>query len=151
MLVLRKYKSEDCPILAQLFYDTVHMINAADYTEEQLNAWATGNVDLDAWDASFREHVTIIAELNRLIVGFGDMRADGYLDRLYIHKDYQNQGIATAICNELEQTIHMDKIITHASITAKSFFEKRGYKAVKEQQVKRQGVFLINFVMEKVR
>ncbi len=48
MLTLRKYKSEDCPILAQLFYDTVHTINAADYTEEQLNVWATGTVVIEA-------------------------------------------------------------------------------------------------------
>lgn len=149
MLTLHKYKSEDCPILAQLFYDTVHTINAADYTEEQLNVWATGTVDIGAWDASFCENETIVAEINGLIVGFGDIRADGYLDRLYVHKDFQRQGVATAICNELEQEFEVDKIITQASITAKAFFEKRGYKAVKKQQVKRQGVFLTNFVMEK--
>lgn len=151
MLTLRKYKSEDCPILAQLFYDTVHTINAADYTEEQLNVWATGTVDIEAWDALFCENETIVAEINGLIVGFGDIRGDGYLDRLYVHKDYQRQGVATAICNELEQVFEVDKIITHASITAKAFFKKRGYKAVKKQQVKRQGVFLTNFVMEKVQ
>lgn len=150
MLTLRKYKSEDCPILAQLFYDTVHTINAADYTEDQLNVWATGTVDIEAWDASFCENETIVAEINGLVVGFGDIRSDGYLDRLYVHRDYQRQGVATAICNELEQAFEADKIITHASITAKAFFEKRGYKAVKKQQVKRQGVFLTNFVMEKV-
>ncbi len=70
---------------------------------------------------------------------------------MYVHKDYQRQGVATAICNELEQVFEVDKIITHASITAKAFFKKRGYKAVKKQQVKRQGVFLTNFVMEKVQ
>lgn len=41
------------------------------------------------------------------------------------------------------------KIITHASITARPFFEKRGYRVVKEQQVNRQGILLINYVMEK--
>ena len=37
----------------------------------------------------------------------------------------------------------------HASITAKPFFERRGYKAVKEQQVERKGVLLTNYVMIK--
>ena len=36
-----------------------------------------------------------------------------------------------------------------ASITAKPFFERRGYKAVKEQQVERKGVLLTNYVMIK--
>lgn len=40
------------------------------------------------------------------------------------------------------------KIVTHASITAKGFFEKRGYKVLKKQQVEREGIYLINFIME---
>lgn len=42
-------------------------------------------------------------------------------------------------------------ITTHASITAKPFFEKRGYIVVKEQQIERQGIFLTNFIMIKKR
>lgn len=56
-------------------------------------------MDLKAWDASFRAHKTIIAVKNGEIVGFGDMDETGYLDRLYVHKDYQGQGIASAICD----------------------------------------------------
>ena len=40
-------------------------------------------------------------------------------------------------------------VTTHASITARPFFEKRGYHVVKEQQVERRGVVLINYVMIK--
>ena len=32
--------------------------------------------------------------------GFADMDADGYLDRLYVHKDYQGRGVATAQANK---------------------------------------------------
>ena len=38
---------------------TVHSVNAKDYTKEQLDAWAIGEVDLQAWDKSFRAHKTI--------------------------------------------------------------------------------------------
>ena len=88
--------------------------------------------------------------VQHIIVGFGDIDKTGYLDRLFVHADYQGKGIATAICNQLEQTVQGD-ITTHASITAKPFFEKRGYKIVKEQQVERQGIFLTNFCMKKNR
>ena len=60
MLSLWLYRSEDCAALAELFYETVHTVNARDYTPLQLDAWATGEVDLDAWDRSFREHDTVI-------------------------------------------------------------------------------------------
>ena len=50
---LRPYRPADCAALAALFYDTVHTVNAKDYTNAQLDAWADGNVDPDAWNASF--------------------------------------------------------------------------------------------------
>ncbi|MDE6607679.1 MAG: GNAT family N-acetyltransferase [Lachnospiraceae bacterium] len=147
-MVIRKYQPYDCKELAELFYNTVHTINAKDYTKEQLDVWATGKVDLEKWNQSFQEHYSIVAVDNKIIIGFGDIDNTGYLDRLYVHVNYQGKGAATAICNKLEQTVQ-GKVVTHASITAKPFFEKRGYKIIKEQQVERNGIFLTNFVMEK--
>lgn len=65
-----------------------------------------------------------------------------------VHVDYQRKGIATILCQHLEQ-ITENNITTQASITARPFFEKRGYRVVRKQQVKRQDVFLTNFWMEK--
>ena len=146
---LREYKTTDCEQLAKLFYNTVHSVNAKDYTEEQLNVWATGGVDLQEWNHSFLKHKTVVAVEDDEIVGFGDIDQSGYLDRLYVHMNYQGMGIASAICNELERAVIGDLITTHASITAKPFFEHRGYKVVLEQEVVRQGITLKNYVMEK--
>ena len=145
---IREYQSTDCKEIAELFYHTVHTVNAKDYTKEQLNVLATGQIDLEKWNESLQEHFSVVAVDNEIIVGFGDIDKTGYLDRLFVHSDYQRKGIATDICNQLEQAVKGD-ITTHASITAKSFFEKRGYKIVKEQQVERQGIFLTNYVMIK--
>ena len=148
-MLIRKYQPADCKYLAELFYQTVHTVNAKDYTQKQLDAWATGSVDLVEWNQSFLEHVTFVAVTDGSIVGFGDIDKTGYLDRLYVHKDYQRKGIASALCDSLEATADADKIITHASITAKPFFARRGYRVKTEQQVKRRGVFLTNYVIEK--
>lgn len=147
-MIIREYRSTDCAETAELFYTTVHAINAADYTREQLAAWAPEQRDLESWNRSLLEHYSLVAEENHAIAGFGDISSQGCLDRLYVHKDFQRQGVATAICNALEQRIR-GNIVTHASITARPFFEKRGYTVVREQQVKRQGLVLVNFVMEK--
>lgn len=149
-MVIRKYRSSDFKEIIELFYNTVHTVNAKDYTKEQLDVWATGKVELEKWDKSFQEHFTVVAVDEEIIVGFGDIDKTGYLDRLYVHHDYQKKGVATAICNELEKVVQSN-ITTYASITAKPFFEKRGYKVIKEQKVERQGVFLTNFCMEKNR
>ena len=149
-MTLREYRPSDCKEITELFYHTVHTVNAKDYTREQLHVWATGQVDLDKWYQSFQDHYTIVAVENDVLVGFGDIDSTGYLDRLFVHADHQRKGIAAAICDRLEQAVP-GTITTHASITAKPFFEKRGYKVVKEQQVERQGIALTNFVMEKTR
>lgn len=147
---LREYQQSDCRKLTELFYNTVHIVNAKDYTKEQLDVWATRQVALEKWNQSLQEHYSIVATEEDVIVGFGDIDKTGYLDRLYVHAEHQGKGIATAICDQLEQFVR-ENITTHASITARPFFEKRGYKVVKEQQVERQGIFLTNYVMIKER
>ncbi len=146
----RKYRQSDSKELAELFYNTVHTVNAKDYTKEQLNAWVSGQTDLEKWHQSLQQHFSIVAVDNETIAGFGDIDKTGYLDRLFVHADYQEKGIGTSICNRLEQAV-TGNITTHASITAKPFFAKRGYKVIKEQQIERQGILLTNFVMQKER
>lgn len=149
-MLIRAYQPSDCEELAELFYNTVHTVNARDYTKEQLDAWATGQVDLEKWNQSFQQHYSLVAVEDGRIVGFGDIDETGYLDRLYVHADYQGKGIAAKLCNQLEQAVQ-GNIVTHASVTARPFFEKRGYSVIKKQQVERQGMFLTNYVMVKER
>ena len=109
---IRAYHPTDCEQIAQLFYETVHTINAKDYTQEQLDAWATGTVDMVLWNQSFLIHDTLVAVQDDKIIGFGDMDQTGYFDRLYVHKDYQRQGIATLLCNQLEKRYQVGEKIS---------------------------------------
>ena len=107
-------------------------------------------MDEAKWDNSFRAHFTLVAVEEGRIVGFGDMDKIEYLDRLYVHRDRQGEGIASSLCDELESRA-MGRIQTRTSITGRLIFEGRGYPVTREQQVERQGALLTNFVMEKRR
>lgn len=149
---LRRYKPDDCAVLAELFFNTVHTVNAKDYSKDQLDAWATGYVDTSVWNKSFLEHDTVVAEINGIITGFGDMDDTGYLDMLYVHMDYQNRGVATAIVRELEQqarSCNVSHFTTYTSITAKPFFEGLGYHVVRKHTAVRRNIKLTNYIMEK--
>ena len=150
-VTLRPYRPKDCPALAALFYETVHTVNAAHYTPAQLDAWAPPEgPDLAAWDASFQAHCSWIAEIGGKSAGFGDIDpASGCLDRLYVGRDFQRRGAASALCDVLEAACPVRPVTTHASRTARGFFEKRGYRLLRAQRVKRRGQLLENFVMEK--
>lgn len=146
---IRRYERGDLEKITMIFQNTVHKVNIKDYTQEQVDAWAPDFIDKEKWNKTLSEHYTFVAVKNDAIIGFGDIDDSGYLDRLYVHHDYLRQGVATLICNKLESMVDSDlTIITHTSITAKPFFEKRGYRIVKEQLVERKGVFLKNYIME---
>ena len=92
----------------------------------------------------------MVALIDGRIAGFADMDpTSGYLDRLYVHKDDQGKGVATALCDRLERENPSETYMVHASITARPFFEKRGYAVVCKQEVQRHGVWLVNYAMEK--
>ena len=147
---IRAYQPADCAATADLFYRTVHTVNAADYTKEQLDAWATGQVDLEEWNRSFQAHFTLIAVEGSAIVGFGDMDASGYLDRLFVDAEHLRRGIASALCNRLEASVP-GTIRTRSSVTARPFFEQRGYRVIRELKAARRGVLLPCYEMELCR
>ena len=148
-IVIRKYCGGDSGTVAELFFGTVHAVNAADYTREQLFAWAASAEDLTARREDLAAQNTLIAQIGSKVVGFASMDGSGCLDLLFVHKDFQRKGIATALCDEIEKGF--PRVKTYASITAKPFFEKRGYKVIKAQEVERRGVKLKNFEMIKIR
>lgn len=155
MVEIRKFHVSDISQIVMLFYETVHSVNKKDYTQEQLDAWASKydeELRMESWKDSMSNNVTFVALIDGKIVGFSDMTQKGHLDRLYVHKDFQRQGIASSLINALESEasrLGLTELDTDASITAKSFFEHHGYKLVKSQCVERKGTKLVNFKMIK--
>lgn len=150
-LCLRPYKRTDlCPVTA-LFYDTVHSVNLADYTEAQANAWAPDKPDQQQWQRLLESEETWVAEIQGIVVGFAS-RAGDYFDCLYVHKHYQRRRIGTALAEIIERRAAesgQTQLYTHASITARPFFAQRGYVLISRQQVQRRGQYLINFRMKR--
>ncbi len=149
---VRAYRAEDAPEIVGLFYETVRSVNRADYTEEQVEAWAPRVPDAGEWHARMAGRRTLVAEEGDEVVGFVELEDDGHLDMLYLRKDAVGRGVARLLYDEVERealTQGLGRIFTEASITARPFFERRGFKVVREQTVSRRGVGMTNFVMEK--
>ncbi|MBN3876140.1 MULTISPECIES: GNAT family N-acetyltransferase [unclassified Nostoc] len=148
---IRIYEIADTKEIMKLFYDTIHEVNIRDYTEEQVAAWAPANMDIEVWIKSLGSKFTYVAEEDK-IIGFGELEANGHIDRFYCHKDFQRKGVGKKILEQIElkaKSLGVEKLFTEASITAKPFFESQGFIVIKKQEVERRGQKLINFVMEK--
>ena len=149
---LRRYRTEDLPILARLFGETVRQVNCRDYTLPQVEAWAAGEADLLTRDSWFQRLYTLVAEAEGRIVGYGNVEDTGYLDHLFVRWDCQGRGVATVLCDALEEhcrEMGLAAVTVHASKTALPFFLHRDYQVEREQQVPVRGQVLANYAMHK--
>ena len=85
--MIREYRTEDRDALVQLFVETVHQVNARDYTPAQLDAWAPREQDLERWGRTFLHHRTFICQREGQTAGFATLDGD-YFDHLFVHKDW---------------------------------------------------------------
>lgn len=149
-LIIRAAVEEDLKQIALLFEETIISVNAADYNEEQIKLWSTRD---DAfWQRRFKEQYFLVAEDPDTIVGFSSLTETGYIDFMYVHKDYQRKGVAKKLLQQIEKhgsNIGLNEVHSHVSITAKSFFLQQGFTLMKQRNKKASKTSLINYEMQK--
>lgn len=152
-LGIRRLAAQDIPEMRKLFRATVLTVNSKDYTKEEVEDWASCGDSVEHWKELLAKNDYIGAlDGQGGIVGFSSMNAEGYLHSMFVHKDWQGKGVATLLLSEMEKIARrygVHKISVEVSVTARPFFEKHGYKVVKEQKAKANRLYLTNYVMEK--
>ena len=153
MINIRKFQKGDESDLREIFFNTIRNVNIKDYSELQVQAWAPDNYDTSTWYERISSINPFIAILEGEVVGYADIQDDGYIDQFFCHWKHQGKGIGKSLMQKLMeagQRSCCERFYTHASITAKPFFEHFGFKVVEQQQVEIRGQILINYVMEKL-
>lgn len=133
-----------------MFLAAVAQTAARDYTPAQLEAWARPDRDRDAWARARARANTRVAEVDGRIAGFTDVTDDGYIDMMFVDPDHGARGVATALLAWAETTARATaatRLSTRASITARPFFEARGFAVVEECTAIANGVTLTNYQM----
>lgn len=152
-LGIRRLAAQDIPEMRKLFRATVLTVNSKDYTKEEVEDWASCGDSIKHWKELLAKNNYIGAlDGQGRIVGLSSMNANGYLHSMFVHKDWQGKGVATLLLSEVEKIAHeygVSKITAEVSITARSFFDKRGYTVVREQKARAKKLYLTNYVMEK--
>lgn len=151
-MTLRPYRPTDAPALLDLFRDTIRRVNARDYEAEQIRAWASEEIELRAWASRFEGRFVVVAEAAENPVGFAELDPGGHVDRVYVSADHQGQGIGAALLAAIEADagrIGLARLWVEACITARPFFEARGFTVTAPQVVTLRGVDFVNYRMEK--
>lgn len=151
-IIIRDYTPDDAQQLANIYYYTIHNINIRDYSEDQVNAWApSSSLELTGWKKKWNTITPMVALINNKIVGFTEFETNGHIDCFYVHHEYQGLGIGSSLMNEIfnrATDLNLKRVFSEVSITAKPFFESKGFYVVQQQNVEIRGVKLTNFIME---
>lgn len=152
MITLRPYEPGDAPALLDLFRDTIRRVNSRDYGPEQVRAWASDDIDPDGWAGRFAGRFAVVAVEAMKPVGFAELEVDGHVDRFYVSADHQGRGVGRELLGALDveaRRLGLGRLFVEASITARPFFEARGFVVIARRVVTHRGVDFANFRMER--
>ena len=151
-MLIREFRPDDAPALWGVFFSAIHELAAADYSPEQLDAWAPAEPDAVKWAERMAGIKPFVAEIDGHIVGYADVQGDGYIDHFFVAAGAARRGVGS----ELMQRIHneatarrISRLYADVSITARPFFERFSFQVEAAQQVSVRGVVLDNFRMQK--
>ncbi|MBO0428325.1 GNAT family N-acetyltransferase [Vagococcus fluvialis] len=147
-MFIKNYEDNYLDEVVLMIKECIIDINKKDYSEKQILAWS--DINLNDFKQSVPKNAKVVLTNENEIVGYGDMNDTGYLDRLFVHNKYQNQGIATLLVKELEENCSSLSFSTYSSITAKTFFKSQGYKVIKENKAFLRGEVFLNYYMKKI-
>ncbi len=151
-LMIRPYRASDAASTLGVFFSAIRRTASADYNAEQIEAWASPEIDLEGWAVRREALNTTVATLDEVVVGFTDVDRSGYIDMLFVDPAHGRRGIATALLSwvlEAARGYGVASLATHASITAKPFFEAQGFVVEKQRREELGGVILTNYAMSR--
>tara|TARA_R100001377_G_scaffold60217_2_gene36447 strand:- start:1821 stop:2279 length:459 start_codon:yes stop_codon:yes gene_type:complete len=150
MLTINPYYQGIEKELFDIFRSAITQICSKDYSEEQIKAWAPAQYDHAKWKQRIDAIEPFVAVLDGEVVGYADIQKDGYIDHFFVSGNFQSKGVGKALMSRLlTRRIDAEKAYSNVSITARPFFEKHGFKVVKENCVLIRGIALSNFTMER--
>ena len=149
---IRPYKESDIPEIARIYFNTIHRINSRDYTQEQIRAWAPTIYGDTYWAQRFARRRVLVAENRDRVLGFTEYEPSGHIDCFYVHHEHQHQGVGSALMKRVEeefQSLNVHRAFAEVSLTARAFFESRGFRVVEERNQEFRDVSFKLFLMQK--
>ena len=149
---IRAAKVKDVNEITTLFKETIKHINSQHYSADQIVHWMSSADDLPKWKKRIQEFYFLLAEYDEKIVGFAYLNNGNYFDGLFVHHQTQGMGIASLLSDAIETKIKADgfkSVHSDVSITAKPFFEKRGYTIEYLQEKPYRGMIFANYIVSK--
>lgn len=131
---IRGASATDAAEVARLFHETIHRVNAADYTPAQLQAWSPTIKTAAFWRRRFRKYHVIVAMFDDTLAGFAELGSNGYIESLFVHHRLQRQGVGRELMMAIFQLARkrgLRRLSADVSVTARPFFERMGFRVAR--------------------
>ena len=151
-MYIRRLLDDEYEDVVKLITQTVHTVCKDDYTKEELDAWAPDNFDINKFRNNIYGCYNLVAFEKGKLVGFVSATIDGYINRLYTHKDYLRCGIASALYNKVEEWAKgcgIRELSLDSSRTAEGFYLKKGFVKSGVSVTEHGNIIFRNSVMRK--
>lgn len=152
VLEIRRLTESDSAAAVKIFFDAIHIGTADTYSLEQRKAWAGEEPDFDGWHNRFKNLAGFVAEISGRMVGFMTLDDNGYIDLAFVSPESMGLGVGRKLYGVLETEAiarEIGALSTNASVPAKSFFQRMGWRVEREQNVAVRGESLTNYKMSK--
>lgn len=148
---IRWASENDTEVLAQVFYRSVRD-GASPYTAAQRAAWMPHVPDQTVFGQRLALLWVVAAQIDGQVCGFMATSPSGYIDLAYILPEHRKSGTFRKLYEASQakaETRALDRLWTHASLTAKPAFRAMGFSVIHHEKVERAGEILQRAQMEK--
>lgn len=153
VVAIRPYSLSDAEDTMAIFLAAVNETAAADYSSEQIQAWARPEArELSTWHAAMHARNSYVATVDGEPAGFSDVDPQGYIDMMFVAPRYLRLGVARRLLAHVESHARAERLTeltADVSITALPFFERYGFVVEAKQHPVMVGVRLTNYAMKK--
>jgi len=147
---IREFRIGDESALRAVFRSAVHELASADYTPEQIEAWAPAALDPDIWIERMRCIRPFVVEFDGEILAYADVQANGYIDHFFVAGPHARTGLGTLLMQRIRSTASargITVLTSHVSRTAQPFFARFGFFVVAHHSPVVRGVVVPNALM----
>lgn len=165
--MIRGYRPDDAETTMAVFRRAVTDTASRDYNSEQVHTWAGHTGTPGQWNErrmAVRTWVAEVAEYpfesstreasgsENVLAGFIDIDEAGYIDMLFVDPSCSRRGVASLLLGQVERfagASGLDRLTVHASITARPFFAKHGFRVIGTRRPAIGAVTFTNYLMSR--
>ena len=131
---IRKFQDKDAKEVCNLIKRNDLEVASKFYPKEVIDNWLHQGMTPEIILKKSRERICFIAEEDKKVIGYISL-LENEIKKCFVLPEFQKKGIGRKLIDEIEKTArlhHLNKLIVQSNFYAESFYNKSGFKRIKD-------------------